>query len=229
MRQILWLVLLSLLPLQAGFFPKTLQTSVENTNGTTIQLHKPFPATGMSGIVIHNYGNSLEAITGYITQTSPQGEAVLVTKEIIHHEELPTIKTVISKGDKVIGGYLYNNVLLLAPDAKTYGKITSQYTKRWIHPDLFATFLSSEGEAYPTKENLARFAKAYQIGLIYIVKRNSAVLFDPISGKTVAQKSISSTTGKAQYPFFMRFDTFRTGIFSDSGEGDYYQTMEQFK
>jgi hypothetical protein len=228
MRQILWFVLLSLLPLSAGFFPKTVQTSVLNTDGTKIQLRKPFPVTGMSGIVIHNYGNSLEAITGYIAQTSPQGKAVLVTKEIIHHDELPTIKTMIAKGDRVIGGYLYDNVLLLAPDAETYAKITSQYTKRWIHPDLFATFLSTEGEASPTKENLARFAKAYQIGLIYIIKRNSAILLDPISGEVVAQKKISGTPDKAQYPFFMRFDVFRTGFFSESGKGDYYQTMERF-
>jgi hypothetical protein len=216
------------LPLFAGFFPSAVHTSIASSKGTDLQLLKPFPVNGMSGVVIHNYGTGLEAITGYIFQTASNGTATLAAKEIIHHEELPTIKTAVTKGDKVIGGYLYNNVLLLAPDAETYAKITARYDKRWFHPDLFATFLSKEGDAFATKENLARFAKAYQVGLVYIVKQNSAVLFDPISGKTIAQKAISNTPKKAQFPFFMRFKAFRTGLFSESGQGDYYQTMERF-
>jgi len=227
MRKIVWITLMTL-PLVAGFFPPTVHTSVSGVTGDDIQLSKPFPRTGMSGIVVHNYGNTLEAITGYITQTSHDGKAKLVTKEIIHHEELPTIRTEIGKGDKVIGGYLYDNVLLLAPDAHTYDMITSHTNKRWIHPDLFAVFLSKEGESAPTRENLAKFAKAYQIGLIYIVQRNNAILLDPISGKTVSKKPFSGTPEKGQFPFFMRFSTFRTGLFSESGQGNYYKNMEKF-
>ena len=47
--------------------------------------------------------------------------------DILQHDELPTIKTTVAPNDKVIGGYLYNNVLLLAPDADTYAKIVSQH------------------------------------------------------------------------------------------------------
>jgi len=229
MRKIVWVTLMTLpLVLAAGFFPPTVQTSVSTANGSDIQLKRPFPVTGMSGIVIHHFGDTINAITGYIAQTSKTGEARLIAKEIIHHEELPTIKTAVQKGDNVIGGYLYDNVLLLAPDANTYDRITSHTKKKWIHPDLFAVFLSKEGERIPTKENLAKFAKAYQIGLIYIVKRNSAILFDPVSGETVAQKQITGTPQKGDFPFFMRLGKFRTGIFSDSGDGDYYKTMERF-
>ncbi|QOR62217.1 plasminogen-binding N-terminal domain-containing protein [Sulfurovum sp. ST-21] len=222
------LFVLSALPLFAGFFPPTVHTSVSTSNGTDIKLSKPFPVNGMSGVVIHNYGNDLEAITGYIVQVSSDGNGKLVAKEIIHHEELPTIKTQIFSGDKVIGGYLYDNVLLLAPDADTYARVTKETHKKWIHPDLFALFLSQEGDAFPTKENLAKFAKEYQAGLIYIIKRDSAVLFDPISGQTVSRKNINNTPQKAQFPFFMRFDEIKTGWFSKSGQGNYYQVMEQF-
>jgi len=228
MQKIALSVLVAMVPLVAGFFPPTVHTTISAANGTDIRLSKPFPVTGMSGVVVHNFANELEAITGYIAQTSKEGSAQLLTKEIIHHDELPTIKTPIHKGDKVIGGYLYDTVLLIAPDAQTYAKITSATRKRWIHPDLLAAFLSRQGDAYPTKENLAVFAKQYQVGLIYIVKRNSAVLLDPISGQVVAQKAFKPVGTKAKYPFFMRFDSFRTGMFSDSGEGDYYQLTEQF-
>ena len=106
------LIALVSLPLFAGFFPQTVHTSVKSVKENTITLNKNFPANGMSGVVIHNYGNDLTAITSRIVQTSSDGSVSLVTTDILHHEELPTIKTAVSPKDKVIGGYLYNNVLL---------------------------------------------------------------------------------------------------------------------
>jgi len=226
MRKIALLVFTAL-PLFAGFFPSTVQTSVSAVGEKSVSLSSALPVNGMSGVVVHNYGNELEAIISYLTQTSSEGNAKLIETDIIHHDELPTIKTAVASGDKVIGGYLYNNVLLLAPDADTYAKITTSHNKKWIHPDLYALFLSEEGEAVPSKENLAAFAKAYQVGLIYIVKNGSAVLLDPISGNIVGQKAMSGLPAQAQYPFYMRFDEIQTGWFSKSSKGDYYKTMEK--
>jgi len=220
------LMALAALPLFAGFFPSTVHTSVSSVGENTVSLKSALPVNGMSGIVIHNYGNSLEAITSYLTQTSSDGRAKLIGKDILQHDELPTINTTVTVGDKVIGGYLYNNVLLLAPDANTYAKITSAHSKKWIHPDLFALFLSQEGDAHPTKANLATFAKEYQVGLIYIVRNGSAVLLDPISGQIVGKKAMSNLPAQGQYPFHMRFEEIQTGWFSKSGEGNYYQVME---
>jgi len=228
MRKIVTIILGSL-PLFAGFFPATVHTTVKSVSGEEIRLSRPFPVQGMSGVVIHKFDKNLAAVTGYIEQTSSKGDAKLITKEIVRHEELPSIKTEVAKGDKVIGGYLYDNILLLAPDADTYTAITKRSTdKRWIHPDLFAVFLSEIGETYPTKENLAAFAKQYQIGLIYIIKRKNAVLFDPISGKVVASRTMSHTPKKTKSPFFMRFEEIKGGWFSDDAPGDYYTIMEQF-
>ncbi len=225
MHKIALITLLSL-PLVAGFFPQTVHTSVKSVKGNTITLNKKFSANGMSGVVIHNYGNDLTAITSRIAQTSSDGSVSLVTTDILHHDELPTIKTAVSPKDKVIGGYLYNNVLLLAPDADTYAKIISAHKKKWIHPDLFALYLSVQGEEQPTKENLAHFAKKYQVGLIYIVRKNSAVLLDPVSGKIVSQKSMTNLPKEGTFPFYMRFKALDSGWFGSDTEGNYYNTME---
>ncbi len=225
MRKIALITLLSL-PLVAGFFPQTVYTSVKSVKGDTITLNKQFPVDGMSGVVIHNYGNNLTAITSRIAQTSANQSVALVSKDILHHDELPTIKTPISVKDKVIGGYLYNNVLLLAPDADTYAKITSEHDKKWIHPDLFALYLSVEGEEKPTRENLARFAKKYQVGLVYIVRKNSAVLLDPISSKIVSEQSMTDLPSKGSFPFYMRLKSLDSGWFGSDAEGNYYNTMK---
>jgi len=219
------LIALTALPLFAGFFPSIVHTSVASTSGNSITLRSSLPVTGMSGVVIHNYGKDLHAITNRIIQTSP-GHAKLADNDVIQHDELPTINTSVRKGDKVIGGYLYNNVLLLAPDANTYAKVTSSYNKKWVHPDLYAVYLSQEGEGGPNRENLANFAKKHQIGLVYIIKKGSAVLLDPVSGKYVGKKGVSGLPAKAQFPFFMRLDKIDSGWFSKSATGTYYNLME---
>jgi hypothetical protein len=219
------LMALTSLPLFAGFFPSTVQTSISAVKKNNVSITKALPVNGMSGIVIHNYGNSLEAITSYLTQTSSDGKAKLIGRDILQHDELPTINTTVSAGDKVIGGYLYNNVLLLAPDANTYAKITSAHSKKWIHPDLFALFLAQEGDAHPTKANLAAFAKEYQVGLIYIVRNGSAVLLDPISGQFVGKKVMSNLPAQGDYPFHMRFEKIDAGWFSGDDKMNYYQIM----
>jgi hypothetical protein len=229
MRKLVWIMLASL-PLAAGFFPKTVHTSVASVDAEGITLSKPFPLNGMSGVVIHHYGNTIEAVTGYLMQTTTSGKSKLLGKGVIEHPELPTIKTPVSKGDKVIGGYLYHNMTVLAPDEENYRKVTEQSPNRhWFHPDLLATFLSKEGETFPTPQNLSAFAKEYQIGLIYIIKQDSAVLYDPISQKVIASKPFSHAPKKAKYPFFMRLDKIDGGLFSHDETGNYYKIMEQFK
>lgn len=227
MRKLALLALLSV-SIFADFFPNTLSTTVSKVNTNGITLQKAFPVNGMSGIVVHKYGTEDQAITSYIAQTDNAGYAKKIDKDMIPHEALPTINTPIKAGDKVIGGYLYNNVLLLAPDAATYAKITGAYNKNWIHPDLFALYLSTQGEEGPNSENLASFAQKYQVGLIMVVKNGKAVLIDPLSGKHISQMSLNTLPSKGQYPFFSRFEAISSGWFgSKNNKGNYYQTMEK--
>jgi len=224
MRKIAIMAFLAL-PLFAGFFPQTVHTSISNVTHSSVKLTSAFPVNGMSGVVIHNYGNDLEAITSRIVQDTP-AQIRLLDSDIVHHDKLPTISTSVGKKDKVIGGYLYHNVLLLAPNAKTYAKITSIYDKKWVHPDLFALFLAKEGDTIATRKNLATFAKQYQVGLVYIVTRETAKLLDPISGKIIAQKPTVGLPDKGKSPFFMRLDKIDAGLFSSDNTMGYYKLMD---
>jgi len=224
MRKIALIALITL-PLFAGFFPQTIHTTVSKISDKSIVTTNPFPVKGMTGIVVHNYGNDVEAITSRVLQNT-SGKMILLDGDIIHHDKLPTINTPVTVGDKVIGGYLYNNILVLAPNAQVYTEITSSSHKTWIHPDLFALFLAESGDNIPTKENLKAFAKSYQVGLIYIVKQGSATLLDPISGQIVGQKPMSGLPAKGKSPFFMRFDEIDSGIFSSDDNTEYYKLME---
>ncbi len=214
--------------LMADFFPRTINTTVSGVNGDTVTLKSKLPI-GMSGIVVHGYGGELKSITAIIEQTSGGNEAKIIGRDLVSHDNLPAPKTKIQAGDKVIGGYLYDNVLVLAPNADVYNEVTSSYDKNWIHPDEFALFLSTIKEPTPTKENLKKFAKEYQAGLILIVKKDSIALYDPLSEKIVSKKAFSPKTTYTQAPFYMRLNKIKTGLFGSEYEGDYYELMGNFQ
>jgi hypothetical protein len=220
------LITLTALPLFAGFFPQTIHTSISNIDKKSLTLSSAFPVNGMSGVIVHNYGNEVEAVTARVVQNNTN-DVQLVPNDIIKHNKLPSINTEAIVGDKVIGGYLYNHVLVLAPDSKTYADIVSNDNKNWIHPDLYALFLASYGDNVPNKKNLKSFAKKYQVGLIYIVSHGTAKLLDPISGKIVSQKPIANLPAKGETPFFMRFNKIDSGLFSKDNTKSYYQIMDK--
>ena len=224
MRKIV-LMALTALPLFAGFFPQTTHTSISRITNKSITLVNSFPVNGMTGIVIHNYGNNAEAISSRIIQNNSE-KITLLDNDIMHHDKLPTINTSVKPGDKVIGGYLYDNVLVLAPDARIYKNFTSIHHKTWIHPDLFALFLAKIGENTPTKKNLKAFANSYQVGLVCIIGHNGAKLLDPISGRIIGQESVVGLPRKGKAPFFMNFDEIASSMFSSSKHLGYYKLMD---
>ncbi len=217
-----------MVPLLADFYPPTVQSSVTSIKKSNITLSQGFSAKGMSGAVIHNYGDNLEAITSYLRYEGGK-RAKSIMNEPITHDQLPTVKPKVHSRDKVIGGYLYKNILLLAPDANTYARITASANKNWIHPDLFAMFLSQEGDQFPNKDNLQKFANEYQVGLIYIVQRGKAKLYDPISQRYVAQKALAGLPAKGKFPFYTRLGKIEASWFSREATGTYYQLMGNIK
>ena len=91
MRSILSTLLLSSLllsSLMADFYPPTVSSEVTNLKGNKITLSRPLLYKGMSGIIIHNYGSKLEAISNYITYQGGN-RATTQAFEPIAHDELP--------------------------------------------------------------------------------------------------------------------------------------------
>jgi len=226
MYKILFVICISI-PLLADFFPKSTTTTIAKATNNSIVLRKPLNRDGISCAIIHDYGNNIKALTFMAKQISKDGIIKLIDSDIIHHDNIPTINTKPKVGDSVICGYLYNNILLLAPNEQTYEILTKKYHKNWMHPDLYAMFLSQEGESTISKESLKEFAKRYQIGLVMIVQQNQIILYDPISKSIVGKQNYKPNSNKTKYPFYMHFKEIDSGWFSKK-DGDYYKTMERF-
>ena len=90
MRKIV-LLILTALPLFAGFFPETVQTSISDVKKKSIILSSPFPVNGMSGVVIHKYSKDLDETlltkflqtqNGYFTRPLNAGDRYISYKII---------------------------------------------------------------------------------------------------------------------------------------------------
>jgi hypothetical protein len=199
----------------ADALPQSITTTIKSIdkNGQ-ITLANALPQ-GMSGIVVHEYGNGLSAITNAVV-TQKNGKATLLKHTAIPHNNIPNIKTASKVNDRVILGNFYNNALLIAPDATSYANITQKFKKRWIHPDRFAVDFMKNRESKITLDNLEEFAKKNQVGLVLIATNSGVLILDPISKKFIAKKSIPVNTDKAMKPFFARFKQIDTSVFGIS-------------
>ena len=225
MKKLLF-VLLTSYTLMADALPQTVTTtikSIEANGQITLATSAP---EGMSGIVVHNYGNGLTAITNALI-TGANGEATLLPYDAIEHDNIPNIKTASKINDKVVLGNFYNNTLLIAPNANVYNSITKRYNKTWIHPDRFALDLISEDNAVISLDNLEHFAKKNQVGLVLIVTQDSIVALDPISKKFLTKQPFSANVEKAMSPFYARFEQMDTSAFglSSVNRTDYYKAI----
>jgi len=229
MKKIL-LILLTTYSLFADALPTTTTTTVKSLSNGNIQLNTNVPA-GRSGIIMHNYGNGLSAIT-HTTISLGNGQATVQANKAIEHKNIPSIiKTDVAVGDKVIFGNFYNNALVIAPTPLAYKQITGKFTRTWIHPDAFALDFMKRGETSMSMEALKGFAKKNQIGLVLVVTSDKLLVIDPISKKVIGSTGLRTNPNAAMSPFYARFNQMNVSLFnfSEKTYTPYFQSMAGLK
>jgi len=229
MKKIILTLLATGLLLVANNLPSSITTTITKvSNNGEISLASSVPA-GQSGLIVHNYGNGLSAITH--TAVSNGSTASIASSDTMLHEKIPNIQTPATVGDKVIFGSFYDNALLIAPNQDVYKKITNQYNKTWIHPDQFALEFMKSEEKNLSFDRIKKFAQLNQIGLVLIVVPNKVLILDPISKKFLGDFPVAVTTQKSISPFYARFQTIDTSNFglSPTQYPSYYQLVSGIK
>jgi len=231
MKKLLFLLLLLNYSLFADALPNRTTTTITSVDANNVQIANSVPQ-GTSGIVIHNYGNNLSAITHIIVMTEEKQATVYPYKDL-GDTNLPNIKNSVIKGDKVIFGNFYNNLLLIAPNEEAYRKTTKKLQRNFIHPDIYAMDLILNGENQITFKNLKAFAQKNQIGLVLIATKENIMVLDPISSKYLATLPLIKTLNTtAISPFYARFEQISNGFFGTESNQkflEYYQGVGQIK
>ena len=229
MKKILFLALLTSYSLFADALPNSMKSTVVQVTNDIIKVADNIPA-GVSGIVIHNYGNGLSAIT-HSAISLGNSQARIEPNTAIIHANIPSIKTAVSVSDKVIFGNFYDNALVIAPDARTYKQITKKFQRTWLHPDILALDFMQDGETTLNMDILKKFALNNQIGLILVVAKDQLLVIDPISKKVIGSTQIQTNVSTAMNPFFARFEQMDLSVFgfSEKTYTPYFQSVAGLK
>jgi len=229
MKKILFFIVFTMLSLFADGLPNSIKSSVTNVSNDTIQLSSNIPA-GMSGIVIHNYGNGLSAIT-HAALSLGNGQASIQAYTAIAHPNIPTVQTAVQKNDTVIFGYFYQNALLIAPNQATYRQVTQKFKRTWTHPDIFALAFMQENETSLNMDILNQFANKNQIGLVLVITAEQLLVIDPISKQIIGNQPYRVNTNDSKTPFFARFDQMDTSVFqfTEKNFTPYFQSVAGLK
>ena len=213
----------------ANALPSSITTSISNIENGQIHLATNVPK-GMSGIIMHNYGHGLSAIT-HASISLGAGQASIQNYTTLSHENIPSIKTAVSIGDKVIFGNFYNNALVIAPNQNSYNQITKSFHKNWIHPDAFALDFMKNGESSLSLENLKTFSKLNQIGLVLLVDKDKVLILDPMSKQFVGALNIQTNQANPMSPFYARFNQMDVSLFgvSQNSYTPYFQSIAGLK
>ena len=229
MKKILLFIFIVNYSLFADALPTSIKSSVKSTLNGIIQLSSSVPA-GMSGIIMHDYGNGLSAIT-HTTISLGNGKASVEPYTAILHKNIPSIQTAVTVGDNVIFGNFYNNALIIAPNQTAYRQIKEKFKRTWIHPDAFALDFMQEGETKISMEVLERFAKKNQVGLVLVVASDRLLIIDPISKKIIGGTALKTNPDSAKTPFYARFKQINLSVFgtSDKTFTPYFQSVAGLK
>ncbi|SFP82397.1 plasminogen-binding N-terminal domain-containing protein [Hydrogenimonas thermophila] len=207
--------------------------SVENNKVTILQGNL---TPGMSGIVIHKYDETHEAIvaTAEVEKSNGSQTTLLLSKfEAIQNKNLPNIKTKPQKGDRIILGQLYNRVLPIVPNQATFQKVKESFSNFMIvHPDIFAVELSKDKKPLPEVKDFRKVCKKMNIGLVMFVFKDGSDFIDCNSWKKIYHTDISYVEGETVEPFYNRIGEIPEPIFDWSsyklGNFDaYYQNLEK--
>lgn len=188
-----------------------LHTSVTSVNEDKKELTiKTLPDTklGMYGLVSHWFDDTHSVALSWIEITKIENENTtlkLIPIVELQQSALPSGTWKPKIGDEVVIGYNYQRALLIAPNASIYKKVTSYHTDRqWVHPDIFASVISTQGHPSPLKEDFSLACKRNNIGVVSFMFDKSIITVDCQSFKILQNRSTSVRSEDQNLPFYTR-------------------------
>jgi len=189
--------------LMASFVPAKTYTTITAVNGDRITIQNSFAMNGMSGLVIRQLPSGEFALVT-VKQTAPN-QAVIIDKDPLGGKNLANLKPIPKVGDKVVGGFMYDKVMVLAPNRDTFVNVQNRYGIHSINPDIFMGFLANRGSSNPSRSDYKAFAKLTHVGLFVIFKNGFITLYDPLSDTEIGRVMMDISNYSAMKPFYNTF------------------------
>ena len=191
--------------------PRTERGTLAHVQGQSAEVALSGIPKGVSGIVVHSYDKTHKAIVASVFVTGSE-EGITRLKLLpyrgLEQPNLPTVKTPPQNGDLVILGYLYDRVLPVVPNEKSFALAKRSFPKfRLIHPDLMAAELAKDKSPIPSKEHFQRMCEKFSLGLVLFMFRDGTDFVDCVSWERVGHADVASVDPKDfKQPFYNRFE-----------------------
>jgi len=216
--RIWFFLLITLGMLQAS----SISTPLLDVQGQQGAIEAPELKVGMSGFVVRHFDATHSSIIANVrvTKINPSSNRALVEfspYDGLRQNSLPSGTWIPKAADEVVIAYDYARALLIAPNDDTYAALTASIPNvEWIHPDLYATYLSHQGHPTPLVEDFRHFCTSGSIGLLFVQSADTLFTLD-CKNFTLLQTVTSPSVGKNSIiPFYTRVPTIRAAWW---GEG----------
>jgi len=197
--------------LTSSLFSELVEIQSVSENGKYGKISQNIPI-GSSGIVIKTLQNGSQAIISY-AEMQKDNKILFYDFMTLNQENIPKGLWKPEAGDSIRFQENYQRAVILAKDYNSYLKIKNQFSKDWIHPDLFSATLSSIGHQKPLVDDFHYFCREMSIGLIYIGFSDEVLKVDCLSLKVIETFSQKFKVESIQKPFYSRIKKIDTNWF----------------
>ena len=195
--------ILTILTINANLIPQKSYGSVEEVTSSNIKVSNLIAKDGMSAAVVRSFPNGKELIVSYIMKKGSR--VVVIDKDPLDGRGLARPKALVKVGDKVISGFLYDKVMILANNKENFYNIQSQFGIDSLNPDNFMAFLAAKGKSSYNYSDLREFGKLVGIGVFVVQKGNRLEVVDAISKKVINSANFNSSNKAKIKPFYNSF------------------------
>lgn len=199
----------------------SISTKLLNTDGITGEIEASELKTGMSGFIVRHFDSSHSSIIANARVTHTQASSKRASIEIspytgLRQNSLPSGHWTPKVGDEVIIAYDYTRAMLIAPNDDTYLSITANTPNvEWIHPDIYATYLSHEGHPTPLVEDFTRYCTSASIGLLFIQSAQTLFTLDCQNFALLQTVEYHAKGTEVLTPFYSRVPNIRAAWWGD--------------
>ncbi|MDF1882239.1 plasminogen-binding N-terminal domain-containing protein [Sulfurimonas sp. MAG313] len=177
---------------------------------------------GMYGVIVKHFNDKHATALSWVEVTGiKEGKihAKMIPIYALEQSALPAGTWVSDVGDELVLGYNYHRALLIAPNPSVYKKVTQYHKeKKWVHPDIFAAVLSTNGHPTPLIEDFSNMCRVNNIGVISFVIDSSILTLDCHSFKILSNKKTLQQNNEVQLPFYTRVTNIESNWFGKGNE-----------
>lgn len=186
---------------------------------------------GASGVVVQQIkaATSIVSSVRVVEKSGGLAKLQLLPFTMLAQDALPELDVSVKNGDEVIVNFLYDRVLLIAPDKATYDAVKLGFAElSFTHPDIFGAFLVRDLSLSPKKRHFANFCSNNALGIVAFVLKNRLQIADCSSLSPLLSVKFNGESKNPQTPFYSNIKEYSKNFlnFTEKPIKNYYNYYE---